>query len=401
MKKHLFSSLLVFMLCWHSSVRARPNIHFNFQRSIQLNINVNDRIVYTQYKGDIYYTRTNLGGIGDTRDSMMIRHVVYKLNLAGGTIDSLYLPFPATATATGWSADDIAIDDKYIAVVMDSTYLFTNGNAKVPSKFITAINSMHCYSAWFADTDRLVFRKIYNNHPKDDSVNTKLLLYDISKRAIVKYIHPEFNYISYTHLVNNFTDKSDEYIAIAQTIPYKIKLLRLSSFEEGAELHGNDFSNDPTVIHTIDSLDKGAYKTNGIKEVLYAMRKTDSISRIEKVHFLDNDHIIVSKTVPNGRWERRLIDVWQRKGKSWRLVVTDQLEQMENNSDYTITAASFPLNLTYSDKMMFANGHIYQLSTKVGPAMNITSSDYKKQMDSFYETNPLNYYLWDYTWTIK
>ena len=248
--------------------------------------------------------------------------------------------------------------------------------------------------------DHLILYKNYNNHPSDDTVITKFWNYDIKKNKIIKSQNFYFSYPSYTHLVGNFIDISGNNIAFSQTIPYHIDILS-PGFDIKDRIVGAPFKNDEYFLEKIDSLHQVLYKSVGIKEVLYALRKQDSIKRIEKVIFLDSVTLLVSKTIPKGGWEKRSLDVWQLKRGHWVQVVFDQLYETEKKGDYFLTSETIPLDLTFSNKLIIVKGHVYLVNPKIGPATGINKSDYDKSMNEYYEHNSLNYFLWDFKWEIN
>ena len=380
---------------------AAPGIHFYYQRNMELRIEADKSMAYAMYKDVIYYTESRLDK-ENSNDGKTVNHCVYTRNVVTGKTDSFNLVFPMSATASGFSAYDLALNDGYIALTFDSLYLFDNKGSDKDKYFIRTIPcGFHCDKVAFAANDCLFIYKNYNNHPKDDSVNTRFFLYDIKNDKVLKSSQPVFNHISYSHLVSHFVDVRNGQIAFAQTMPYEISIMSAKDMRQEALIKGEPFNNNEGTMRRIDSLEQNAYTAVGIKEVLYAIRKEDSVVRIEKIYMLGDDRLLVTKTIPGAKWEKRTIDVWERKYNRWQRIVTDQIYETEKSGDYNITGDLLPLNLTYSNKLLIGNGRIYLINSKVGPEKGIKTSDYLKNMDGYYENNALNYYVWEYTWDIK
>ena len=196
-------------------------------------------------------------------------------------------------------------------------------------------------------------------------------------------------------------DVADGLIAFTQTMPYEIDFFSTKNLQKLADLKGEQFINDSKTLNTIDSLHKDLVKTNEMKRVLYAVMKDDSIIRIEKIYFLDDNTLLVSKTIPKSNYKKRMLDVWKYENKKWQRIIYNQQYETEKSDEYMITEESLPLNLTFSNRSISADHNLFVVSSKVPPSMGIMLSEYKKNMDSYYENHDINYFIWEYAWEIK
>lgn len=392
-------TILVF-LSFTLAAHAEKKLHFHFRKGIELKIPSDKGIVYTQFKNVLYYTESALRKSKEnyTSHADSFKHVVYTYNLLTEKNDSVCLVFPLSADPTGFSGYNIAVSDDYIGMTFDSLYLFKLSSGL---NLFRTVNGYHNNNISFCGDGNIFIYKNYNNHPLDDSVNTKFVLYNIDQDRVAAYTRPVFNYVCYTHLVGNYMDVADGLIAFTQTMPYEIDFFSTKNLQKLADLKGEQFINDSKTLNTIDSLHKDLVKTNEMKRVLYAVMKDDSIIRIEKIYFLDDNTLLVSKTIPKSNYKKRMLDVWKYENKKWQRIIYNQQYETEKSDEYMITEESLPLNLTFSNRSISADHNLFVVSSKVPPSMGIMLSEYKKNMDSYYENHDINYFIWEYAWEIK
>ncbi len=391
--------ILLIVLSLPVNLFAGKKITFRFRKSVPLRLTTDKMMAYCLDDNILYYSSTSFDAEleynKNSTDS--VGHWVYTYNFSTANEDSIWLVFPKDTQMIKYSMHNISVNKDYIALTFDKIYVFT----KPAIRFHGSIPGYNNTGIKLLDRGILFIYKNYSNHPMDDSIDTKLILYNIEKNKEIKYQKPFFNYIGYSHLVNNFIDCTDDEFAFAQTIPYSISIYSANDLKKNTTITGGQFANDSRYMRVLDSVHRNAKNGSGIKEMMYALRKMDSLTRIEKITFLNRHTIMVSKTIPNGKWLKRSLDLWEKKGNKWLRTVTDQLYETEKNYDYHICDTSLPLDLTFSDKLVASDGVIHLINTKISPVMGISKSDYQKEMDVFYTTHPLNYYLWEYTWETK
>jgi len=113
--------------------------------------------------------------------------------------------------------------------------------------------------------------------------------------------------------------------------------------------------------------------------------------------------LLVSKKYLNAKFDTRVLDVWKNSHGKWGKLVSDQLYQTEkaDSSNYLITPSSLPLDLTFSDKLLFSGNEAIVVDRLIPPKMNTRSSEKRGFQDEYYSDHDINYFLWIYKWAIE
>jgi len=367
-------------------------IYFRFKKGIPLAVG-NEGIVCAKHNNELYYATESY--LNNTFDSPSI--LIYVLNFNSDKTDSFKLSLPHH---TLWSLSCLTVNDKYIAIKCDSIYIFERNSKKL----INFFSSYHSNEIKFLDSNRLLIYKNYDFHPLDDSIKTNLIIYNIEKKQLISSIKPQFNYIGYTHLVSEYIAVNSDKIAFAQTMPYDVKIFSTKDLSQISEIT-EAFNNDPKQLEKIDSLHQvHNHNFSDVKEFIFKLKAIDSITRIEKVLFLTDDTLLISKKIPQSGFKERALDVWvlNKKNKKWSCIVKDQFYKTEkNDTNYLVTSESLPIDLTFSSPMIEDGHTIYLSGEYVPPVIGDYSNNYKKYQDTYYSTNEIKQFLWMFTWEIK
>jgi|GEM_PF-3485890 len=392
-KKVTLLSLIVYVLTSFSTSQAAEKIDFLFRKGIKLDLLVGTDIAYCKDDSTFYYCSTTLI---KRNDSVLVE--LRKCNLYNENKGSYIVNLPKSESILNWSIIAISVRNENVAVLCDSLYIFNTTDGTVKTN-----NRLGCQSvSWISDR-MLLLSKNYNSHPLSDSIKSKIILFDSKTNTIIKYIKPEFDYIVYTHFVNNFVDVKMNKIAFSNTIPYEITIYDTDNLVVSDKIRDSSLRNTESCINKIHAIHVESRKEHNAKKYYYKLKILDStVNRIEKIHFLNDSVLLVSKKFPMSGYERRLIDIWEYKNSIWSKIIDNQMYTTETpNKDYLITQESLPLDLTFSSKILCDNKYIYIVNTKAPPAMNINNKELDQYYDGFYEENELNYYIWVYQWEVK
>lgn len=389
-------SLCIFILLsihFSGYCQHQKKLTFNFIEGIELNIPTSNRIVYNQYENTFIYCKSMFENDGDS-----VYIMLYKLNLLNKNNDSIKVALPKNNSIMRWSINALEFNSDYLGIMADSIYVFD-----------LSLNSFRTFNRHrsddfkILDDKKLLLYKNYNSHPLDDSIKTKILKYDILSGTLEKSVTPSFKYILYTHFVQDYFAYSKRKLAFAQTIPYNIDIYSTTNLTVQKTISGSLINQD-TVLQSIDNLHLTSLKNHNAKKNYASLKSIDSnTSRIEKIFFLDDTHLLVSKKFPeSNNFDKRLLDVWEYKSNSWHCVIKDQMhKEIFFDNDETISSTTLPLNLTYSSKIFFDNNTVYTVNSKIPPKMNILVKERDAYYDTYYSNNDLNYFLWIYNWEIK
>lgn len=392
MKIYLF--FIYLLLSCYCKAQNSKNIHFIYKDKTDLNVPVSERITYCHFQSIFYYCKNEYDTIVNNHYFLKI----YTFDMDIKQRDSFFLSIPATESLLQWSISSITVNDSRIAVAIDSVYIFDRSR-----KLLCIVESKNSEEIIVVNNNRLLMLKNYNSHPLDDSVKTKIMSYNYEKSNIELYIKPDFKYIGYTHFVRNFFSVSSKLLAFAQAMPYKINIYSKKNLKVIDSIFSQDLINSDSLISSIELVHSRQRKEHSAKKMYYELKTIDSnISRIEKIHFLNDSTLLVSKKLPGSKFEKRHIDVWQYLRGSWERVVVNQLYQTElpNGDDFVITPSTFPINLTYSGKILTSGRQILLIDTKV-PPININNKEIGKFHDDYYSDNELNYFLTVFEWDVK
>ncbi|MBX2907580.1 MAG: hypothetical protein KF744_16160 [Taibaiella sp.] len=368
---------------------------FTYREAVELKLKAPGDITFGEHAGVLYYCDPYFK---ETSNKATI--TVYTCNLRTKKHDSFRLSVPLTESVLQWHIGYLSVNDKHIALKSDSIYIFTRAG-----KLLKQVNSYKADEVHLVDDEHLLLLKNYNSHPLSDSVNTKIIGYNFKTGIIEKYLTPLFPYFLYTHLVRNHFSVKNNRLLFTQAMPYKIAEYSIPDLSLIDSINTDYIKNDATRLAKIDSIHWDEEGNPGeSKRYCYELYKVDTfINRIEKVHFLDENTVMVTRRFPRCVFERRMIDVWKRADGHWRPVVEGQMYVTEpaTEENYIITPGSFPLPLSYSTRLITTGNEIWLVNESAAPRMNITSQQARKEKDDYYSTHDLNYFVWVYNWQLK
>jgi len=392
------NTLLLLLLSAQAFLVAAQNknkrLAFTYREAVELKLKAPGRITYGEHAGVLYYCDPYFKEIGNKATA-----TIYTCNLRTKKHDSFRLSVPLTESALQWGIGYLSVNEKHIAFKSDSIYVFTRGG-----KLLRQFNSYRTDEVHLVDADHLLLLKNYNSHPLDDTVKTKIISYNFKTGTIEKYLTPQFPYFLYTHLVRNHFSLNKDRLLFAQAMPYQIDEYAVPDLNIVSNVTSTYFTNSADIIKKVDEVHEASRKNHEAKKNIYELYQVDTfINRIEKVHFLDENTMMVTRRFPRCVFERRMIDVWKRADGHWRPVVEGQMYVTEpaTEENYIITPGSFPLPLSYSTRLITTGNEIWLVNESAAPRMNITSQQARKEKDDYYSTHDLNYFVWVYNWDIK
>ena len=393
--KNTLLFLLLSLQCLVASAQDKTKrLVFTYREAVELKLKAPGQITYCQHGGVLYYCDPSF-----KEDGKKATATIYTCNLRTKKHDSFRLSVPLTESVMQWSIGYLSVNDKHIALRGDSIYVFTRAG-----KLLRQINSTKADEVHLVDNEHLLLLKNYNSHPLDDSVKTKIISYNFKTGTVEKYLTPAFPYFIYTHLVRNHFSVNNNRLLFAQAIPYQVDEYVLPELTIMNNITADYIKNPDSLVQKIDALHTSDLSSHDAKGHIYELYKTDTfISRIEKVHFLDENTMMVTRRFPRSAFERRMIDVWKRADGSWKPVVESQMYVIEPAAEenYIITPATLPLPLGNSYPLITTGNEIWLINSSVPPKMNITSQQARKEKDEYYSNHDLNYFVWVYNWDIK
>lgn len=394
MKKTLLLLLLSAQAFLVAAQDRSKRLAFTYREAVELKLKAPGRITYGEHAGVLYYCDPSF-----KKDGSKATATIYTCNLRTKKHDSLRLSVPLKESVLQWGIGYLSVNDKYIALRSDSIYVFTRAG-----KLLRQFNSYKTDEVHLVDDEHLLLLKNYNSHPLDDTVKTKIISYNFKAGNVEKYLTPNFPYFIYTHLVRNHFSVHNDRLLFAQAIPYQVDEYALPDLNIVNNVTATYFTNSADIIKKVDEVHEASRKNHEAKKNIYELYQVDTfINRIEKVHFLDENTMMVTRRFPRSLFERRMIDVWERADGHWRPVVESQMYVIEppEQENYVITPGTLPLPLGNSDPLITTGNEIWLINSSVPPKMNITSQQARKDKDEYYANHDLNYFVWVYNWEVK
>lgn len=230
--------------------------------------------------------------------------------------------------------------------------------------------------------DLFLFECLYNFHPANKQHNTNLAIYDAKNNKLTDFIHPLLPCMAFSHLEKQWTAVSNSLIAVASPCDYKIFLYDLNMVlkdsivfrpEGWKDLPGHmlPFETDPSIIHP---------------KLLIKKLKSyeDSLSRIERIHFTDNNTLLVSSR--NGHANLRNNELW-KIGETKKPISSISIP-IEYDENEIINKNRLKLQLQTPLRMDFRNNIcIAFYDDDFFPIDSLRYSEFKKLKDTYYETN--------------
>ncbi len=371
-----------------------------YSKRIELLLPITEGITATIYDNKVYYfskqidinSHINNG----RRDSFGI--VVYVTNINTETIDSFYLYFPNDNEIQRWQFKSIAISNKYIAVRGDKVYFFDYESKRILSTY----NEKRVRDVFFVNPKVVVMTDSYNYHPLDDSINNKIIFYDVNAKKTLYYVQPTIDNIIFTHFDVKNIDCSEDFVAISNFLNYKINMYSTGDYSITNNIDNGTLTNKEYVVNKINKLYNGMFINNAPKETIVNVSYLDTLLyRLESIYFLNNNKILVNKKNRTCQRSCSLIDVWEKKKQSWVKVISDQ--RYETNLaqfDTIIESNNIPVYFKFSHFVDFISDNVYLITGFVIPEIGMKHSDFNKYQDIYFSNHNINYQLNVYKWSI-
>ncbi len=313
---------------------------------------------------------------------------IYSVNTTNERRDSFEITLPASITIN--DLPEISVSDNYLLLCDDEHFDFyrfikSNGKFIFSNKIDLPKKACGRYMKALGN-DKFLLYTIYNFHPADKRNNANIGIYDAKNDKILKFIHPEVPCIGFSHLTKSWVTTSDKYIALANPCGYKIRLydfnlnvvdsIDYTGAVDWNNLPGNKIpvETDPSKIHPKLLIDQ-----------LLLMQ--DTISRIEKISFINDSQLLVSSTCKNCGNEKRRIDVWMlnKWEKPYLTIPSFPVSYSVND---TIDIENAPLMLYHATKSEANDNLIIQVrDDDFYPKQNIPVKEFNHLKDLYYEKN--------------
>lgn len=317
------------------------------------------------------------------------------------TISIFFQKSDTVYSITGYGNQFASVNGDYMMIACTDKHRVFKRNGNNSFEEVASIDAsrFHLTSFFPYGKDYLLGAAIYNFGPETDLANLKLVKYDPGKRRIEKQVtNNAYEGIEFTHLVSRFIDSRNGMVAVANTLDYKIIIYNDQLMVTDSICRNIDLWK--TYDHQINL---EAYDTHA-KNLIADLRKVnDSISRIEKIYFLNDSSLLVSYRPPDcDEQQLRMLDVWQKTMAGWKNIVSDQPIIFKRNDSDSISAASFIPDLTLSTPLLFTDSTA--ISVMVGndvPEKTMLVGDYRKMLQQKYLKENITLKLFIYKWSIK
>jgi hypothetical protein len=336
-------------------------------------------IVSCIYKDDVYWFTS------DDWNNMTGTLKIYHLHTAEQKTDSFFISIPKEVKIN--NLPSISINEKFMILTDDNRFeqyrYILSGSKYTFSNKIMLPDSSACNRVMPLTRRLFLFECLYNFHPGDNLYKTNLGVFDAELNRFVAFIHPQVPCIAFSHLLHQWTATNDRLIALASPCGYKIlfydfNLQLVDSINYNSpgwnDLPGQKipFETDVSVIHPKLLIDK--------------LLAIDSISRIERIYFLDNSTLMVSSTGKNLEDAKRMTDLWKIPGleKPW----LSTLNTIELSSSDTLFVNRQPLRMNSYLDIGFMNGKQFAISDEdYFETVNRTVKENAHRKDLYYETH--------------
>ncbi len=313
---------------------------------------------------------------------------IYSVNCETGFRDSIEINIPRVIIIN--ELPTIAVNENYLILCDDENfsfyrYLNRNGKYTFSNKIKLPNNSSGRYIR-IIDKDKFLIHTIYNFHPDAESYNSNIGIYDAKNDKFINFIHPDLPCIGFSHLPKSWVTFNEKLIAIADPCGYKIRFydFGLNLYDSINYFPGNGWKNlngnkipletNPAKIHPKLLIDQ-------------LLSLQDSISRIEKIYFIDNSKLLVSSISPKCGKEKRRIDIWGTSNlKKPMLTETDFPVSYFDND--TIDRNDCPFPYYHLSEFTLNNNLIFTITDEnLNQTLPITMKEFKTLKDLYYEKN--------------
>ncbi len=327
--------------------------------------------------------------------------IIHKITIAEERWDSLIINYPSDILIR--FIPKFSISNKYLILIDDERsdiYRFIKkGNTFV---FLNRVNLPQKYASEHVrhlTKSQFLFHSIYNYHPDENQYNTNFAIYDAERDAIINAIHPDLPCIGFSHLTSSWVANSKTKIAVASPCGYKIflydfKLKMLDSIVLNNPQNWNNlpdntipFETNPSKIHPKILIDK-------------LIKLNDTISRIEKIFFPDENTLLISSFNGKNNKNAKRIDVWNIKTKPY-LISSFENQKINFYDTDTINYSSLPIPLNSPEYLSVNNYSLYAINEEdYFPENNILYKDYKNSKEIYYENHDPQYSIAIYKFCI-
>ncbi len=310
------------------------------------------------------------------------------INTESGKKDSFILHIPTTIIIN--ELPDISLNSDYLILTDDeqfSLYRFKKSGKQF--NFVNEIKLPEKCSGKnvkYLSKNKFLLYCFYNFHPSDNTYNSNLGIYDAEKDSIIRFIHPEMPCIGFSHFPKEWLTNNDNTIALASPCGYKIDFYNFN-----LELKGS-INPQTSEIKNYRSIDKISFETSPdfihpklLIEKMLLLK--DTVSRIEKIYFVNNSTLLVSSTGKDLGNDQRRIDLWDIDHKL-KPVFCNAKNRIEVPVNDTLDPEHLPIPINSCDDLEIKNNIIYAFNNEDYISdKKIKMSDFLQLKNQYYETN--------------
>ncbi len=355
----------------------------SFVKAIGLNKSSLDNRIACSYEDEKVFFTTQSDW---DKDAHVIKFFCCRIN--DMKMDSFTVIVPSDITI--YDLPDISANDQFLILVDDdemkihvftrsgNTYKYKN-DLKLPEHIaITEIKAL--------SNNLFLMYSIYNYDKAENLYNSNVCIYDALQDKIVHIIHPEMPCIAFSHLSMQNVAYTSSSVAVSDPCGYKIRLYdRDLSIKDSIEYTAQQWKNYPG--------NKFPYETNPAiihpKLLIEKLQQSeDSVSRIERIFFINENQLLVSSKGPGNSRNTRRLDIWTKKH------LTNSIEHypIRYNDTDTLHLNSIPLLLNNNNNTFFADGIMIQVNEEnLYPEENETLKHFTERKNIFYEKNDPQY----------
>jgi hypothetical protein len=374
----LVSCLLSFLLL--GNVAGSQTCNLMKQFSLPVN-SIENRIEYSILSNTFYYC---------TKDDWKPEKrnlLIHTIEMDSGKKDSVTVIIPLGITISELPSI-FAGEHQFILMDDDNMGLYLFNKTQTNYNYSSEINlpeGSAAVKATYIGDDKFLLQSVYNYHPDDKINNTSIGIYDALKNKVTRMIHPDLPCIGFSHLSLENIAFAGNRIAVSDPCGYKIVFYGLDLIAKDSivyepvsqwkNLPGNKipFETSPSVIHPKILIDE-------------LIGLEDSVSRIEKIFFIDSKKLLVLSK-GNGLSNNRRVEIWNLnnlKSPAW----SDANYKIRYVSNDTISTDKIPLAYNNSVRTVIMNGCMYQVyDDDFLPPGKLLFENFTNKKNEFYEKN--------------
>jgi hypothetical protein len=235
------------------------------------------------------------------------------------------------------------------------------------------------------EDNKFLFYSIYNFHPDQLINNTTIMIYDAAENKIQNCIHPDLPCIAFSHLPHEWIAINKNRIALSDPCGYKIRFYDFAlNIKDSIVYHPSNWK-DLTANKIPFETSSAKIHPKLLIDKLLAFE--DTISRIEKIEFVNNSRLLVSSTCLNCGENKRRIDIWNMGNYSSPVYTRNALPIEYSDSD-NINIDTIPLKLNHASNILFKDNLMYSVNDEDFEInRSMTVKEFNHQKDIFYETH--------------